>query len=82
MGICGQGCILIIKGMKVKTNNITGRHSRKLLEIIEAGLVSKDTVLNSCINYMSEDDILDMMESEGFLPDDEEEEEEDDENEN
>jgi len=41
--------------MREKTN--------KLLEMIENEEISKDTVILACVNYMSEDDVADMMEA-------------------
>jgi len=41
--------------MRDKTN--------KLLEMIENGEISKDTVIMACVKYMSEDDVADMMEA-------------------
>jgi len=47
--------------------------SARLLEMIEEGLINRDVLINSCLNYMSERDIQDMAECEGFFSDDEEE---------
>jgi hypothetical protein len=45
--------------------------------MIENGLLDKDTVINACVSYMSESDVQDMMECNGFIDEEEEEEEED-----
>lgn len=50
-------------------------YTKKLLEMIENGL-DKDTVIIACLNYMSEDDVQDMMRANDFVEEDEEEEDE------
>ena len=51
--------------------------TNKLLEMIDDGLLDKDTVIMACVKYMSEDDVADMMHANEFeIEDDEEEEEE------
>jgi hypothetical protein len=51
-------------------------YTSKLLELIEDGMLDKDTVIMACIKYMSEDDVKDMMEHNEFIL--EEDEDEDD----
>ena len=34
----------------------------KILEMVEEGILDKDMVIMSCLKYMSEDDVKDMME--------------------
>ncbi len=48
-------------------------NTNKLLEIIEEGLLNKDTVILACIKYMSEDEVTDMMHCNEFLEEDTEE---------
>lgn len=36
-------------------------YTNRLLEMIEDGLLDKDMVILSCVKYMSEDDVKDMM---------------------
>ena len=36
-------------------------YTNKLLEMIEDGILDKDIVILSCVKYMSEDDVKDMM---------------------
>ena len=36
-------------------------YTNRLLEMIEDGLLDKDTVILSCVKYMSEDEVKDMM---------------------
>jgi len=45
----------------------------KLLEAIQEGLIDRDAVISAALQHMSEDDVRDMCESEGFLDLDEEE---------
>lgn len=48
-------------------------YTNKLLEMIENGLLDKDTVIMACVKYMSESDVQDMMHANEFIsPDDEE----------
>ena len=52
-------------------------YTSKLLELIEDGMLDRDTVIMACVKYMSEDDVKDMMEHNEFI--DEEDEDEDEE---
>jgi hypothetical protein len=48
--------------------------TNKILEMVEEGVLDKDMVIMSCLNYMSEDDVADMARiNEFFLNEDEEE---------
>jgi hypothetical protein len=50
------------------------KYSNLLLEMIEEGLLDRDTVITACVMYMSEDDVKDMMHAnEMLLPEEEEE---------
>ena len=51
-------------------------YTGKLLELIEDGMLDKDTVIMACVKYMSEADVQDMMEINEFIL--EEDEDEDD----
>jgi len=55
---------------------MTRQYTNQLLELIDNGILDAETVLRSCLSYMSEDDVQDMAESEGFIEEDEEEDEE------
>lgn len=46
---------------------MTRQYTIKLLEMIEDGLIDKDTVIMAFCKYMSEDDIKDMMECNDFI---------------
>lgn len=41
-------------------------YTNELLELIEQGLLDKDTVILACLKYMSEADVQDMMEINEF----------------
>lgn len=48
----------------------------KLLQMIEDGLLARDTVIMACVKYMSEADVADMMHINEFSdPEDEQEDE-------
>jgi len=51
-------------------------YTSKLLELIEDGMLDRDTVIMACVKYMSEADVQDMMEINEFIL--EEDEDEDD----
>ncbi len=45
-----------------------------ILELVEDGLLDRDTVIMACLKYMSEDDVADMARINEFFYDDEDEE--------
>ena len=47
----------------------------KILEMVEEGILDKDTVIMSCLKYMSEDDVADMAHSNEFFINEEDDEE-------
>lgn len=52
----------------------TREATERILELVEEGLLDKDTVIMACLKYMSEDDVADMARAnEFFLYEDEEE---------
>ena len=51
----------------------------KILEMVEEGILDKDTVIMSCLKYMSEDDVADMAHSNEFFINTNEEEDDNDE---
>ena len=66
---------------KKKSRKVT----KKILALIEDGVLDVEIVLNACLKYMSEADVLDMAEENEFLDEaieEEEEEEEDDDDHN
>jgi len=46
----------------------------KILEMVEEGILDKDTVIMSCLKYMSEDDVADMAHSNEFFINEEDDE--------
>ena len=53
---------------------MTREATNKLLEMIEDGILDKDTVIMACVKYMSEDDVADMARINDFFFDVEDEE--------
>jgi len=49
--------------MKRNPRDMTNR----LLEMIEEGLLDKDTVIMACVKFMSEDDVADMIHANEFI---------------
>jgi hypothetical protein len=49
----------------------------KILEMVEEGILDKDTVIMSCLKYMSEDDVADMAQMNEFFINEEEEDDND-----
>ena len=43
------------------------KYTAKLLEMVDEGLLDKDTVIGAFCCYLSEDDVQDMMESNEFI---------------
>ena len=54
---------------------MTRQYTNQLLEMIEDGLLDKDTVINAFCSYMSESDVEDMMRCNDFIEEEDEEEE-------
>ena len=46
----------------------------KILEMIDDGLLSYESVANACLSYMSEDDVADMAHCNEFIEEEETEE--------
>jgi len=42
------------------------RFTNKLIEMLQDGMIEKDTVIMACLKYMSEAEVQDMMEHNGF----------------
>jgi hypothetical protein len=53
----------------------TREATRKILEMIDEGTMDPEFLARACLNYMSEADVADMAESEGFFPEEEEDDE-------
>jgi hypothetical protein len=43
------------------------KYTTKLIEMVDEGLINKDILIQAFCNYMSEDQIQDLMESENFI---------------
>lgn len=52
------------------------KYTNQLLEMIEDGLLDRDTVIMACVKYMSESDVQDMMEANEFIEEQYEDEDE------
>jgi hypothetical protein len=48
--------------------------TNRLLEMVEEGILDRDTVIIACVNYMSEDSVADMCHINEFWDDDEDDE--------
>ena len=44
----------------------TREYSAKLLDMVEEGILDKDQVILALVNYLSESDVEDLMETEGW----------------
>ena len=53
--------------------------TNRVLEMVEEGILDKDTVIMSCLKYMSEDDVADMAHSNEFFMTTNDEEDDNDE---
>lgn len=49
-------------------------YTRKLLEAIQDGLISQETVLTAALQHMSEDEVRDMCEANGWFDGEDDEE--------
>jgi len=49
--------------------------TNRILELVEEGLLDRDTVIMACLKYMSEDDVSDMAHANEFFLDEEDEDE-------
>lgn len=43
--------------------------TNKLYDMVDEGLISEQVVISMCLNYMSEDDVKDMMECNELIED-------------
>ena len=49
---------------------MTRKATNKILEMVEEGLLDRDTVIMACVKYMSEDEVFDMAILNDFLGED------------
>ena len=52
---------------------MTRQATDNILEMVEEGILDRDTVIMSCLKYMSEDDVADMAHSNEFFINEDEE---------
>lgn len=48
--------------------------TNQLLELIDEGVLDRDTVINACVGYMSEDDVADMCHINEFIVEEDDDE--------
>lgn len=48
--------------------------SNQILEMVDEGILDKDTVILACLQYMSEDEVADMAHMNGFLDEEQDDE--------
>ena len=53
------------------------KYTNMLLDMVEGGMLDRDTVIMACVKFMSEDEVQDMMEANEFVEDEYEDEEPD-----
>lgn len=51
----------------------------RILEMVDEGILDRDTIIMACLKYMSEDDVADMAHANEFFPEEEVEVEDDEE---
>lgn len=56
------------------TRQATQQARERVLELVENGLLDRDTVIMACLKYMSEDDVADMAHLNEFFYDEYEDE--------
>ena len=47
---------------------MTREYTNAVLEAVENGELDRDTVIMACLKYMSEDDVMDMVRCNDFMP--------------
>lgn len=55
-------------------NSITRKYTNQLIDLTEQGVLTWEVIARSCLSYMSEYDVEDMVKCEGLVDEDEEEE--------
>lgn len=56
---------------------MTREYTNHLLQLIEEGIMDKDTVITACLKYMSEAEVRDMCHANDFFDLDQDEDEQD-----
>ena len=49
----------------------TRQYTEAFLEMVQDGILDKDLVILACLKYMSDDEVRDMAEANGFFPEEE-----------
>lgn len=52
---------------------MTRKVTNEVLNMIEEGILDRDSVILACLKYMSEDEVADMAHANGFLDNEEDE---------
>jgi hypothetical protein len=50
------------------------KYTNMLLDMVEGGMLDRDTVIMACVKFMSEDEVQDMMEANEFVEEQDEDE--------
>ena len=53
-----------------KEMQMARQYTNLVLEMVEDGILDKDTVIMACLKYMSDDQVRDMAEANEFFPED------------
>jgi hypothetical protein len=51
------------------------QYTNRLIELVEEGILDAEDVMKACLSYMSESEVQDLCESEGYIEEDEDEDE-------
>lgn len=54
---------------------MTRKVTNEVLNMIEEGILDRDSVILACLKYMSEDEVADMAHANGFLDNEEQDDE-------
>jgi len=57
-----------------RTRQVTRQNTERILEMVEDGILDRDTVIMACLKYMSEDEVADMAHANEFFYGDDEDE--------
>ena len=52
---------------------MTREYTRKLMQMVDDGMLAKDDVILACLNYMSEQDVKDMCQTYEFIDENDDE---------
>jgi len=50
------------------------QYTNRLIELVEEGILDAENVMRACLSYMSEHEVQDLCESEGYIEEEEEDE--------